>query len=147
MSFLLQSAAETVHQATGRHTPPPIDSGHFSPSDSRHFSLINSRHFSPILCFFFLSLSFKLRRLVTRHTFKMDEHECHSCYKSFPTFRRVMQHMDDTQHWDEDRICNTCSTKFFYEFGIDDHYDETGHEFYCKSCERSFQNQNSLNMV
>ena len=77
----------------------------------------------------------------------MADWECHSCYKSFPTFNRVAQHMNDTNHWDSDKVCNTCRKKFFYQDDIDDHYDETGHEFYCKSCERSFQNQNNLNMV
>jgi hypothetical protein len=75
-------------------------------------------------------------------------YECETCTKSFRSLNAAHQHMDSKGHWARRWPCETCKNTFYTEEAAEQHMQSLGHyRYYCKTCDRRFQNENNLQMV
>ncbi|DAA78039.1 TPA_exp: hypothetical protein A8136_5742 [Trichophyton benhamiae CBS 112371] len=76
--------------------------------------------------------------------------DCEVCHKTFRTQPAANQHMDAVGHWEQDYYpyeCDTCTNRYTSEAAVQKHMKDAGHyKYYCKACERKFENKNNLNM-
>ncbi|KAL3429118.1 hypothetical protein BDV09DRAFT_50967 [Aspergillus tetrazonus] len=74
-------------------------------------------------------------------------YECETCTKSFRSLNAAHQHMDSKGHWAPRWPCETCNNTFYTEEAAEQHMQSLGHyRYYCKKCDRRFQNENNLQM-
>lgn len=77
--------------------------------------------------------------------------DCEVCHKTFRTQPAANQHMDAVGHWEQEYYpyeCDTCTNRYTSEAAVQKHMKDAGHyKYYCKACERKFENKNNLNMV
>ncbi|RAL04020.1 uncharacterized protein BO80DRAFT_486265 [Aspergillus ibericus CBS 121593] len=72
---------------------------------------------------------------------------CDTCDRKFHTQRSADQHMDALGHWVPPWPCETCNLMFFSESTAEKHMREKNHyRYYCRPCDRRFQNENNLKM-
>jgi transcription elongation factor Elf1 len=56
--------------------------------------------------------------------------------------------MHDLEHWAPKFPCGKCGKRFHTQGAVDQHMTQLGHyTFYCKDCEKRFEDENSLKMV
>lgn len=77
--------------------------------------------------------------------------DCEVCNKTFRTQHAANQHMAAVGHWEEDYYpyeCDTCTNRYASEEAVQRHMKDARHyRYYCKACDRKFENLNNLNMV
>ncbi|GJC86082.1 PR domain zinc finger protein 16 [Colletotrichum liriopes] len=80
---------------------------------------------------------------------QIPANECDSCDRFFCTRHAVEQHMNALSHWasdvsdnDPEHECDDCSDCFSDEEDLRDH--EVQNHYYCKPCNRYFQNHNNI---
>ncbi|KAL5000779.1 hypothetical protein BDV10DRAFT_161374 [Aspergillus recurvatus] len=95
--------------------------------------------------------AFRTQRACNQH---MDDtghwaprYECETCTRVFRSPNAAHQHMNSTGHWAPKWPCETCTKKFHTQAAAEQHMKSLGHyQFYCKTCDRQFQNENNLRM-
>jgi len=72
---------------------------------------------------------------------------CETCKKKFHTENAANQHMHDLEHWAPKFPYGKCGKKFHTQGAVDQHIAQLGYYiFYCKDCEKGFEDKNSLKM-
>ncbi|KAL2823197.1 hypothetical protein BDW59DRAFT_149071 [Aspergillus cavernicola] len=72
-------------------------------------------------------------------------YKCEICPKTYGSQNAANQHMNAVGHWKPRVPCETCNSMFHSQSAADAHMKARDHyKYYCKSCDRQFQNENNL---
>lgn len=95
--------------------------------------------------------TFRTQRACNQHMNDTDHwaprFECETCTREFLSQNAANQHMNALQHWTPKIPCETCGKMFHTQGAANQHMKDQAHyKNYCKSCDRQFQDENSLRM-